>query len=313
MGVEESMVTAPGGQHTAPSGHRSAPLPPAHSAASLPPAGISRILGLLGAQTTLDFSPYKQCAILRGIDDRIAHHHLQSACGYASYLEGHPGEVQLLFGKLLIRVTRFFRDPEAFARLEAWLPQLVRSRPTHSIIRLWVPACATGEEACSLAILLQERTQECRQPCEFRVIATDIDRDAVEVARQGVYPFSIAQDVSVHRLKRFFTRVTRGYQVNEEIRAKVTFCVRHVAAPLPTKCFDLISCRNLMIYLNPDLQDFLVAAFHRALLPGGGLFLSPSESIGERSDLFTPISRKWKLYQANNFEPAAGYDAAAKR
>jgi two-component system CheB/CheR fusion protein len=299
MSIEESIKSAQCGQPTA--GYWRTPLLPAR----LEPRGISRVLRMLGDQTSLDFSPYKQCTILRGIDERMAYHQLASASEYAFYLEKHPEEVQLLFSKLLIRVTQFFRDPGAFARLKTWLGSLVLRRPPDSLIRVWVPACATGEEAYSLAILLHERATACRHPCEFHVIGSDIDLDAIEEARKGVYPFRIAQDVSDQRLGQFFTKGDHGYRVNEELRSRVSFLAQDVVNHFPSHRVNLISCRNLMIYLNPELQDFLLTAFHRTLLPGGALFLSPSETIGERVDLFKTISRKWKLYEANSLRPLA--------
>ncbi len=265
-----------------------------------------RILMLLHARANHDFSQYKESTLLRGVQDRMTHNGMTSTHVYRCYLEEHPEETQLLFRKLLVPVTRFFRDPKAFSALEKHLlAHLPCNEPQGSIFRAWVPACATGEEAYSLAILLHEAMQKARLGCNFHIFATDIDKEAVARARLGSYPQRAIQDIPARRLKRFFVKTRQGYQVNDAIRAKIVFSVQNVARHLPACRLDLISCRNLMIYLKPGLQESLMIAFHRALRPGGLLFLSPSESIGNVTDLFTPVSRKWKLYRANSFDLAA--------
>jgi two-component system CheB/CheR fusion protein len=264
-----------------------------------------RTLVLLHAHTSHYFSQYKESTLLRGIHDRMIQTGMNSTHVYRCYLEQHPEEVQLLFRKLLIPVTRFFRDPMAFATLKRYvLAQLPCCKPQPSVFRAWVPACATGEEAYSLAMLLHEVMRKAPQVHDFHIFATDIDKEAVAAARRGSYPARIVQDVPARRLEHFFRKTQDGYQVNCAVRAKIVFSVQNVARHLPTSRLDLISCRNLMIYLEAGLQESLMIAFHRALRPGGLLFLSPSESIGNATDLFTPVSRKWRLYRANSLDAA---------
>jgi two-component system CheB/CheR fusion protein len=168
-----------------------------------------------------------------------------------------------------------------------------------------VPGCATGEEAYSLAMLLREATGSARTPQDFRVFATDIDERALAVALKGTFPPALARHAGASRLRRFFKSEHLTYRLNGEIRDRVTFSVHDVTRHSLFTGLDLISCRNLMIYLEPELQDLLIQGFHRALRPGGALFLSPSESIGDAVELFTPVSRKWKLYRANSLPPDA--------
>jgi two-component system CheB/CheR fusion protein len=284
---------------------QASPCPGTAEDAKLCSGDLLRTLMLLHAHTNHDFSQYKESTLLRGVHDRMAHTDIVSTHVYTCYLEQHPEEIQLLFRELLIPVTRFFRDPKAFITLKKYLlAQLLCNKPLDSIFRAWVPACATGEEAYSIAILLDEVMREARQAYDFHIFATDIDKEAVAAARVGSYPQRIVQDVPARRLKHFFVKTLHGYQINGALREKIVFSAQNVARHLPTCRLDLISCRNLMIYFEPSLQESLMIAFHRALRPGGLLFLSPSESIGNATDLFTLVSRKWRLYRANSFGAA---------
>ncbi len=263
----------PPGSHTAPATLR----------------GLRQILSTLRSRTGHDFSLYKKSTVVRRIERRMALHDLQNAESYARYLKEHPEEVQSLFKELLINVTSFFRDPEAFEALRnEVLPRLFAGKPDGWIFRAWIAGCASGEEAYSIAMLVRELLDETHAEHKVQIYATDLDDDAIAVARAGVYPGSIVQDVSPERLRRFFLKDDDGYRVKKEIREMVVFAVQNVIKDPPFTRLDLLSCRNLMIYLEPELQDRLVATFHYALRQGGVLFLSPSESLGHPTDLFRP-------------------------
>ena len=263
-------------------------------------SGINKILMQLRSATGHDFSQYKKSTIGRRIERRMSMHNIDSLDIYARYLKEHPGEVSRLFKELLINVTNFFRDPEAFDALRSEvLPQLFKGKPESYVFRVWVAGCATGEEAYSIAILLSEYMEEIQQEYKVLLFATDLDDDAINIARAGFYPPNIAQDMEAERLRRFFVKEDAGFRVKKHIREMVVFAIQNVIKDPPFTKLDLLSCRNLMIYLEPEVQNRLIPAFHYALKPGGVLFLSPSESIGNYPELFSAISRKWKLYRAS--------------
>jgi len=263
--------------------------------------GIAQILMQLRTATGHDFSQYKKSTITRRIERRMAQHGIEDAEVYVRYLKESPAEVHLLFRELLINVTSFFRDPEAFAFLQQdILPRIFKDKPESYVFRVWVAGCATGEEAYSIAILLREWMEENRRELKVQIYSTDLDDDAIAIARAGVYTPNIAQDVAPERLHRFFVKSDAGYQIKKEIREMVVFAVQNVIKDPPFTKLDLLACRNLMIYLQPELQSRLIPAFHYALKPGGVLFLSPSESVGNNTSLFTPLNRKWKFYTAIN-------------
>jgi two-component system CheB/CheR fusion protein len=229
----------------------------------------------------------------------MAMHNIEDKEVYARYLKEHPSEAHLLFKELLINVTNFFRDAEAFAVLKQdILPQLFADKPDDYVLRVWVAGCATGEEAFSIAILLREFMDEAHQEFKILLYATDLDDDAIAVARAGFYPPNIAQDVDPERLRRYFVKEDSGYRVKKNIREMVVFATQNVIKDPPFTRLDLLCCRNLMIYLEPEIQNRLIPAFHYALKPGGVLFLSPSESIASHTGLFAPLNRKWKFYRA---------------
>lgn len=262
-------------------------------------AGLPAILMLLRSGTGHDFSQYKKNTLSRRIERRMLQHAISDAASYARYLQDNPTEMQALFRELLINVTSFFRDPEAFAVLGAQvLPGLLRGKPAGYVPRVWVAGCSTGEEAYSIAILLREYMDQAGQGFKVQIYATDLDDEAITIARAALYPPNIAQDLSPERLRRFFTKEGESYRVHKEIREMVVFAVQSIIKDPPFTRLDLLSCRNVMIYLSPDLQDRLVSAFHYALQTGGVLFLSPSESVGRHTDFFEPIDRKWKMYRA---------------
>jgi two-component system, chemotaxis family, CheB/CheR fusion protein len=261
---------------------------------------LKKILILLRSQTGHDFSHYKPSTINRRIERRMAVHQIETMDGYVTYLQQTPTEVDALFRDLLIGVTNFFRDPEAFKALEdRVIPKLFAGKPAGGVVRVWSPGCSTGEEAYSLAILLQEHIEVLKQNYVVQVFATDIDSQAVAVARAGLYPASIAADISPERLARFFAAEPGGsaYRIQKGIRDLIVFSEQDVIKDPPFSKLDLVSCRNLLIYMGGDLQKKLISLFHFALNPGGMLFLGTSETVGECGDLFGVLDRKSRLYQ----------------
>jgi two-component system, chemotaxis family, CheB/CheR fusion protein len=275
---------------------------PPHSATTpLPKAenALRKVFILLRAQTGHDFSQYKPSTINRRIERRMAVHQIEAIDGYVKYLHETPTEVDALFRDLLIGVTSFFRDPEAFKAFDdKIIPQLVASKPAGALIRIWAPGCSTGEEAYSLAILLAERQEVMKQSYKAQIFATDIDSQAIATARAGLYPASVAGDISPERLARFFVAEADGsaYRVHKAIRDMLVFSEQDVIKDPPFSKLDLISCRNLLIYMGGELQKKLIPLFHYALNPGGFLFLGTSETVGEYGHLFTALDRKLKLY-----------------
>ena len=260
---------------------------------------LARVLMRLRAGTGHDFSQYKKSTLGRRIARRMVQHGLADMEAYERFLNEHPDEVEALFRELLINVTSFFRDPEVFDFLKkSVLPVLLANRSESEPLRIWVAGCATGEEAFSLAMLLRELADELRHELPTQIYSTDIDADAIAVGRAGLYPPDIVEDVSPERLRRFFVKEDKGYRVRKEIRDMVVFALQSVIKDPPFTRLDVLSCRNLLIYLEPELQDRLMPVFHYALRPGGVLCLSPSESIGHHLDLFEPIERKLSLYRA---------------
>ena len=259
-----------------------------------------KIFILLRGQTGHDFTGYKSSTIQRRIARRMAVHQIETINDYVAYLQQTPTEVEALFRDLLIGVTNFFRDPEAFKELEEKIiPGLFEDLPAGSLLRIWSPGCSTGEEAYSLAILMAEHVEKRRQNYHVQVFATDIDKRAITTARAGVYPASIAADLTPERLARFFTAESDGslYRIHKSIRDMLVFSEQNLTKDPPFSKLDLISCRNLLIYLGGDLQKKLMPLFHYALNPGGVLFLGTSETTGEFVDLFHTLDRKLKIYR----------------
>jgi len=278
------------------------------------PDVLNRILTVLRSGTGHDFFQYKKMAIGRSIERRMMQLEIEDAAIYAHYLEAHPAEVQRLLNDLLINVTRFFRDPEAFATLKQdILPQLFADKPKRSVFRVWVAGCASGEESYSIAMLLRELMDETGQELKVQLYSTDLDQDAIAVARAGTYPPDIVHHVEPARLQRFFVKGKTGYRVKKEIRDMAAFSVRNVITDAPFKRLDLVSCRNLMIYLEPQVQRRLISTFQSALRPGGALFLSPSESIGTHSELFAPLCREWRIYRSTRAAAPAHSATTAPR
>lgn len=260
---------------------------------------LSRILRIIKSKTGHDFSQYKKSTILRRISRRMSVHAIEELDGYAEFLQENSEEVRILFRELLINVTSFFRDAEAFEFLKnKVLPDLIRVKENFEVFRVWVPGCATGEEAYSLAIIIREVLDELEKDCKVQIYSTDIAEDVIAIARRGFYPPNIVTDITPERLNKFFVREETGFQVKKEIREMVIYATQNIIRDPPFIKLDLLSSRNLLIYLEPELQSRVIPAFHYSLNPGGILFLSRSESVGTHQDLFKPLSRKWKIYQA---------------
>ncbi|MBN1166829.1 MAG: hypothetical protein JXA44_06820, partial [Methanospirillaceae archaeon] len=256
-----------------------------------------KIFVMLRTRTGHDFSQYKPSTIQRRIERRMAVHQIESMEDYVRFIQQTPDEVDALFRDMLIGVTSFFRDSEAFGALEEQvIPRLFTGKGADTPIRIWVPGCSTGEEAYSLAILLAEHQETLKQSWKVQVFATDIDSHAIAVARVGIYPASIASDLTPERLSRFFAAEPGdgAYRIHKSIRDMLIFSEQNVIKDPPFSKLDLISCRNLLIYLDSDLQKKLVPLFHYALNPGGYLFLGTSETVNEFSDLFATRERRQK-------------------
>lgn len=262
-------------------------------------SNVGRILQLLKVSTGHDFTQYKKNTIRRRIERRMSLHNMHDIESYTRYLGEYPAEVQVLFKEFLINVTHFFRDPEIFAVLkQEILAALTANKAEHYVFRAWVAGCATGEEAYSLAIILRELMEDNRQDFKVQLYSTDLDDEAIAAARTGLYPANLAEDVTPERLQRFFIKEDAGYRVKKEIREMVVFAIHNILKDPPFTKLDLLSCRNVLIYLEPELQNRLIPSFHYALKPNGILLLSPSEGIGPNSELFAPLNRKWKLYRS---------------
>ncbi len=260
---------------------------------------LQKVLLQLRTHLGHDFTDYKPSTIRRRIERRMVVNQLDTLDAYARYLQQTPQEVAILFRELLIGVTRFFRDTEAFAALkEHVIPHLFDGKSAGEAVRVWVPGCSTGEEAYSLAMLLRDYATQQRAEIKVQVFATDIDPGAIETARAASYPANIAADVPPEYLGRYFTQEEQSYRVQKSIRDMVVFAEQDLIMDPPFSHMDLISCRNLLIYLNADLQKKLLPLFHYALNTNAYLFLGNSETVGEFTDLFTPSQRKWKIYQS---------------
>jgi two-component system, chemotaxis family, CheB/CheR fusion protein len=263
-------------------------------------SSLKKIFILLRTQTGHDFSQYKPNTICRRIERRMAVHQIKNIESYLKHLQQTPIEVEALFRDLLIGVTNFFRDPEAFEVLEQQvIPKLFEHKQTGAVVRVWCTGCSTGEEAYSLAILLQEHLEALKKNIKVQLFATDIDSRAIAAARAGLYTASMSDDISPERLARFFTAEPDGsaYRIHKNIRDMLVFSEHDIVKDPPFSKLDLISCRNLLIYMNSDLQKRVITLFHYALNPSGVMFLGTSETVGEFGNLFSAVDRKAKIYQ----------------
>ena len=256
------------------------------------------VLAILHARSKFDFRCYKKESLRRRVQRRMSLHHLTRLTDYLRVLRSDPDEVNALRKDLLISVTSFFRDSQAWQALEQHvIPRIVeRKDPSHGV-RVWVPSCATGEEAYSVAMLLIEQLVAAEKNCVLQIFASDVDTDALEVARAGIYPESIAADVSPERLRRFLVKEGNSYRVHKDLRESVIFAQQNLLSDPPFSKIDLITCRNVLMYLEPATQRKLLGLLHFSLADGGYLFLGTAESIGDQDDLFEPVVKKWHVFR----------------
>lgn len=257
---------------------------------------LREILAFLRTRTGRDFNGYKRATIVRRIARRMQVNGTDHLAGYLNFLRTRPGEAPALLQDLLISVTNFFRDPECFEALEPHLRETLRGKAPGEPVRVWVPGCATGEEAYSLAMLLCEFAREMDAPPPIQVFATDLDEEAIRTARDGVYPTSIEADVSAERLRRYFSKEHRGYRVRREVREMVLFAEHDLLKDSPFSRLDLVSCRNLLIYLEREVQQRVFQTFHFALRPQSLLFLGGSESCEDNGSLFAVVDKKHRIF-----------------
>ncbi len=263
-------------------------------------AALDAVFAALRAEAGHDFSRYKESTVLRRIGRRMQVLGVDSLADYAGALRARPDEAPALLRDLLISVTCFFRDPKAFEALEKTIPKLFEGKGPGDSVRVWVPGCATGEEAYSLAMLLCEHASRLGTPPALHIFASDIDEDALAFAREGVYPETIAADVTPERLDRFFEPEGDGYRVKESLREPVLFAVHNLLKDPPFSRLDLVSCRNLLIYLQRETQQRLFELFAYALREPGFLFLGTSESVEGTRGLFAAISKKHRVFRGRN-------------
>ncbi len=263
-------------------------------------SALEKIVILLRERTGNDFSHYKKNTVYRRIERRMSLHQIDAINNYVRYLRENPQEQDLLFKELLIGVTNFFRDSHVWDfLLNDTFPALLAAHPNGKVLRAWVPACSTGEEAYSLAIIFKEVLQRLKPTARYslQIFATDLDLDAIDKARQGVFPINIAADVSAERLSRYFKADENSYRIGKEIRAMVVFAPQNIIMDPPFTKLDILTCRNLMIYLGPELQAKLIPLFHYALNRNGILLLGSAETTGSFTSLFAPIDSKARLYR----------------
>ncbi|MEN6333163.1 MAG: chemotaxis protein CheB, partial [Phycisphaerales bacterium] len=266
---------------------------------------LQKIFMLIRNGTGHDFSHYKRSTIQRRIARRLAVHQIEDLNTYVKLLQESSDEVHTLAKEMLITVTNFFRDADAFDALkETVISPLVQQRSPDVPVRIWVPACATGEEAYSIAIMVHEEMESAQRRHNVQIFATDLDEESIEVARRGQYPKSIAGDVSPIRLKRYFIEENNHYKIKNGIREMLVFAKHNLIKDAPFSRLDLISCRNVLIYMDTTLQKKLIPMFHYTLNRNGYLFLGESESIGTFADLFAPIDAKHKVFKRKPVETA---------
>ncbi|WP_372636687.1 CheR family methyltransferase [Fodinibius sp.] len=256
------------------------------------------ILSKLNEKTGHDFTRYKQSSVLRRLERRMRVHRIRTLPAYLEYISQHPPEIRALFKDLLISVTNFFRDREAFQELqETVIPKLFEDKSSKDSLRVWIPGCATGEEAYSLALLLHEHAQSLDSPPAIQLFATDIDEEALDTARKGRYPQSVATDITSERLEQHFLKEGTMYRVKPTIRSMILFADHDLLKDPPFSKLDMISCRNLLIYLDRELQSEVFNLFHYALKPEQWLFLGMSDSILKATELFDTVNSRYQIYR----------------
>ncbi|MCF7928830.1 MAG: PAS domain-containing protein [Spirochaetales bacterium] len=276
-----------------------------------PVSSLTKIIAMIKDSTGVDLSFYKESTIIRRIERRMGINQIDNIDQYIKYMEEYPGETQTLFKEILIGVTKFFRDPDAFEFVKTnVLDEIFSKKEPNDAVRIWVPGCSTGEEAYSAAILLAEYAEENNIHNDIKIFATDIDRNAIEYASYGVYPESIAADASVDRLSKYFLRKGDSYQIVPRLREQVVFAYHNVFKDPPFRKIDLITCRNMLIYFQPVLQKKVLSNFHFSLNENGFLFLGSSETVGEYINFFSVYDAKWKVYRyKGGYKPKESTDA----
>ncbi|OWW20084.1 hypothetical protein AYR66_11860 [Noviherbaspirillum denitrificans] len=276
-----------------------------------PQQTLDDVLALLHARTGHDFRQYRRPTLLRRLERRLQVRALRNLPGYRDLLQQDASESEALLKDLLIGVTQFFRDREAFAALaQTVLPQILHGKGPGDTVRVWAAACSTGEEAYSLAMLLKDQTDAMTRPPQVQVFASDIDAHAIRTARAGLYPASIAQDVPQERLQRYFTMENGGYKVRKALRDHVLFAEHNLLHDPAFSGLNLITCRNFLIYLNREMHRHVLGTFHFALHPGGYLMLGIAETAEDASHLFAPVNTAQRLYQAKPVSRAASLSSA---
>ena len=259
---------------------------------------MKSIFSLVKMRTGRDFSGYKISTITRRIEHQMAVNSIETLGNYLKFLRENPNEIEALMKNFLIQVTSFFRDKEAFESLKQKIGLMLKDKPEGTQLRAWVPGCSTGEEAYSIAIIIMECIQESGRRFDVQVFGTDLDAEAIAIARAGLYPTAIAKDVDPKRLDAFFNQAGSSYQIKKNIRENVIFAVHDVVTDPPYSRVDVISMRNLLIYFDSELQKKVLPMLHYALNEKGILFLGTSETIGEFNDLFANLDAKWRIYQS---------------
>ncbi len=266
-------------------------------------SAFDKIMLILRHQTGHDFSFYKKSTLYRRIERRMGIHNIERINDYVRFLRENTAEVELLFNEMLIGVTSFFRDPAAWDKLKIdVIPLLLASRPEGGVLRAWSVGCSTGEEAYSLAIIFREALEDLKLSKNYslQIFATDLNKHAIDIAREGSYPLNIVADVSEKRLNRFFIKDDEGYRVNQSIREQIVFAPQNLIKDPPFTKLDILVCRNLLIYLERELQKKLVPLFHYSLNPGGFLFLGSAENMYGDSDLFLPFEGPAHIFQRSS-------------
>jgi two-component system, chemotaxis family, CheB/CheR fusion protein len=265
-------------------------------------SALDKIIIILRAQTGNDFSLYKKNTIYRRIERRMDVHKIDKIAAYVGFLQENPKEVDILFRELLIGVTNFFRDPAVWEMLEETvLPEMIKNQPEGTVLRAWVAGCSTGEEAYSLAIVFKEALEK-NNPyggISIQIFATDLDNEAIETARKGLFSNKITTDVSAKRLARFFYVTEDGYRVNNEIREMVVFAKHNIILHPPFTKIDILTCRNLLIYMDAELQKKLLGLFYYSINPEGYMVLGSAETLGSQSHFFDSLDNKLKIYKRN--------------
>jgi len=271
---------------------------------------LEKIFSMLKSQSGVDFTHYKQSTVSRRIERRLSVNQIDKLEDYVNYLYQNPNEVQTLYKELLIGVTRFFRDPEAYGLIQnRVVPDILKGKKQGETIRVWVAGCSTGEEAYSLAILFREAMDAAGVNHEVKVFATDVDTDALEFASVGQYPENIVADLTSERFHSYFVRKGDKYQVINQIREMVIFAQHNIIKDPPFNKIDLLTCRNLLIYLQTVLQKKVLMNFNFALNDGGFMFLGSSETIGHFTNLFSPYDTKWKIYRSKGKQSTLPVDS----